>query len=155
MVTWAENTWYTWHAPPKGGKPQAGGHPPAVPDHPHRARRPGPLPAPAAIVPFVTDPTPGEGQWHPIGRDVDGVPAMYAAYLRPNAVNTSLVTGVAWMDTNLLRAKLYAGDVDPRDRTAVDRRGPRGRRRPSTRWRPPSTRASACRTPRAASTSTA
>ncbi len=113
IVTWAENTWYTWHAPPKGGKPKQGAIPlpsrstttvPAGPSH---------LPAPAAIVPFVTDPTPGEGQWHPIGRTVDGIPAMYAAYLRPNAVNTSLVTGVAWMDTTLLRATLYEGSSIP------------------------------------------
>jgi len=113
VVTWAENTWYTWHAPPKGGKPKQGAIPlparstttvPAGPSH---------LPAPAAIVPFVTDPTPGEGQWHPIGRTVDGIPAMYAAYLRPNAVNTSLVTGVAWMDTTLLQATLYEGSSIP------------------------------------------
>ncbi len=113
IVTWAENTWYTWHAPPKGGKPKQGAIPlpsrstttvPAGPSH---------LPAPAAIVPFVSDPTPGEGQWHPIGRAVNGVPAMYAAFLRPNSVNTSLVTGVAWMDTTLLRATLYEGSSIP------------------------------------------
>ena len=38
---------------------------------------------------------------------------MYAAFLRPNAVYTSLVTGVAWMDTKLLSAKLYAGTTIP------------------------------------------
>ncbi len=114
MVTWAENVWYTWHAPPKGGKPRPGAIPqasrttqttvPAGPAH---------LPAPAPIAPFVTDPLPGEGQWHPVGRTVDGIPAMYAAYLRPNTVNTSLVTGVAWMDTTLLGATLYAGSIVP------------------------------------------
>jgi hypothetical protein len=114
VVTWAENTWYSMHAPPKGGKPAQGAIPaptrtttttaPAGPAH---------LAAPAALVPFVASPTPGEGQWHPIGRTVDGVPAMYAAYLRPNAVNTSLVTGVAWMDTKLLGAGLYAGTTIP------------------------------------------
>jgi hypothetical protein len=68
---------------------------------------------PAAVVPFVATPTAGEGQWHPIGRTVGGIPAMYAAYLRPNAVNTSLVTGVAWMDTKLLRTTLYEGSSIP------------------------------------------
>jgi hypothetical protein len=114
LVTWAENTWYTLHAPPKGGKPAKGAIPaplrsttttaPAGPVH---------LAAPAAITPFVASPTPGEGQWHPIGRSVEGVPTMYAAYLRPNAVNTSLVTGVAWMDTKLLSTTLYAGTTIP------------------------------------------
>ena len=115
IVTWAENTWYTWNAPPKGGRPAAGAIPkptgttatvPVVSGPVH-------LPAPAPIVPFVSTPTPGEGQWHPIGRTVDGIPTMYAAYLRPNAVNTSLVAGVAWMDTKLLSAQLYAGTAIP------------------------------------------
>ncbi len=114
VVTWAENTWYTWHAPPKGGKPAPGAIPKAVTATTLPvASGPAHLPAPAAITPFVADPTPGEGQWHPIGRTVDGIPTMYAAFLRPNAVNTSLVTGVAWMDTELLSAKLYAGTTIP------------------------------------------
>ncbi len=114
IVTWAENTWYTLHAPPKGGKPAKGAIPapvasttttvPAGPAH---------LAAPAAIAPFVATPSPGEGQWHPIGRTVEGIPTMYAAFLRPNAVNTSLVTGVAWMDTKLLSATLYEGSAIP------------------------------------------
>src|ERR1019366_9027172 len=74
---------------------------------------PAHLPAPAAIAPFVSSPTPGEGQWHASGRSVDGIPTTYAAFLRPNAVNTSLVTGVAWMDTKLLSTKLYAGSMIP------------------------------------------
>jgi hypothetical protein len=114
IVTWAENTWYTWHAPPKGGKPAAG----AIPKPVTATTLPVPtgpahLPAPAAIAPFVSSPTPGEGQWHAIGRSVDGIPTTYAAFLRPNAVNTSLVTGVAWMDTKLLSTKLYAGTTIP------------------------------------------
>ncbi len=116
IVTWAEDTWYTWHAPPKGGKPAAGAIPVAAPTTTTLAPVPtGPahLPAPAAIVPFVADPSPGEGQWHAIGRTIDGVPTMYAAFLRPNDVYTSLVTGVAWMDTKLLSANLYAGSAIP------------------------------------------
>ena len=117
IVTWAENTWYTWHAPPKGGRPAAGAIPtPSASTSPTTrpvATGPVHLPAPTSIVPFVSTPTPGEGQWHPIGRSVAGVPTMYAAYLRPNAVYTSLVTGVAWMDTKLLSAQLYAGTTIP------------------------------------------
>ena len=108
IVTWAENTWYTWHAPPKGGKPAAGAIPkPPVGHRPRPCRwRPArpTCPPRRPSCPSCPTPTPGEGQWHPIGRTVDGVPTMYAAYLRPNAVNTSLVTGVAWMDTKLLSA---------------------------------------------------
>lgn len=115
LVTFAENTWYSWHAPPKGGKPKAGAIPSAPVSTTTVPLPTGPphLAAPAAIVPFVATPTAGEGQWHPIGRTIFGVPTMYAAYLRPNAVNTSLVTGVAWMDTKLLSATLYAGSAIP------------------------------------------
>ncbi len=115
LVTWTENVWYTWNAPPKGGKPTAGAIPKAVvtPTTVPAPAGPAHLPAPAAIVPFVSAPTAGEGQWHPIGRSVVGIPTTYAAYLRPNAVNTSLVTGVAWMDTKLLSAKLNAGSAIP------------------------------------------
>ena len=115
IVTFAEDVWYSWNAPPKGGKPKAG----AIPSAPKttttvpEAAGPAHLAAPAAIAPFVAAPTPGEGQWHPIGRTMDGIPTMYAAYLRPNAVNTSLVTGVAWMDTKLLSTALYAGTSIP------------------------------------------
>ena len=114
IVTWAENTWYTWNAPPKGGKPAAGAIPKAAPTTTVPVYTgPAHLAAPPAITPFVAVPTAGEGQWNPIGRSVDGVPTMYAAFLRPNAVNTSLVTGVAWMDTKLLSASLYAGTAIP------------------------------------------
>ncbi len=114
LVTWAENTWYTWHAPPKGGKPEKGAIPaPEAATSTTQPAGPAHLPVPAAITPFVATPTPGEGQWHPIGRTVGGLPAMYAAFLRPNAVNTSLVCGVAWMDTKLLRATLYEGTSIP------------------------------------------
>jgi hypothetical protein len=114
VVTWAENTWYTWHAPPKGGKPAKGAIPgPARSTSTTQPSGPAHLPVPAAIVPFVATPTAGEGQWNPIGRTVSGIPAMYAAFLRPNAVNTSLVTGVAWMDTKLLATTLYEGSSIP------------------------------------------
>ena len=56
---------------------------------------------------------PGEGVWHPAGRRVGGYPAVYETWVRPDAVHTSLVVGVAWMDTRLLRATLYSGSTIP------------------------------------------
>jgi hypothetical protein len=41
------------------------------------------------------------------------VPAIYEAYLRPDAIHTSLVAGVAWIDTKLLKATLYSGSIIP------------------------------------------
>ncbi|MGH9066521.1 MAG: phosphodiester glycosidase family protein, partial [Acidimicrobiales bacterium] len=76
---------------------------------------PGPphLPPPAPIPPIASPALPGEGQWHPIGRKVHGLTAMYAARVRPDTVHTSLVTAVAWMDPKLLSAKLFAGAKQP------------------------------------------
>jgi hypothetical protein len=44
---------------------------------------------------------------------VDGLPAVYTTAIRPDPVHTSLATGVAWMDPNLLRATLFAGTQQP------------------------------------------
>ncbi len=71
------------------------------------------LPAPAPIVPIVSPAVSGEGQWSPSGRLVDGVPAVYTTVLRPSAIHTSYVVGIAWMDTTLLKATLYSGSLIP------------------------------------------
>ena len=71
------------------------------------------LTPPTSITPIASPAIAGEGQWHPAGRRVDGLPAVYEAYLRPDAVHTSVVVGVAWMDTKLLSATLYSGSTIP------------------------------------------
>jgi len=116
VVRWAENLWYSHHAPPVGGKPLKGAIPP-----PPRSTSPASstsgrvahLPAPAAITPFASPAVPGEGVWHPVGRKVDGLSAVYEAFMRPDPIHTSIVVGVAWMDTKLLRATLYSGSTVP------------------------------------------
>jgi len=118
VVRWAENVWYTHHAPPRGGRPAKGAIPtakaaPVVARPTTTASVPAHLAAPSPIVPIASPPLPGEGQWHPVGRTVDGVPTMYDAFLRPDAVHTSLVAGVVWMDPALLRTTLYAGAQAP------------------------------------------
>ncbi|MGH3298872.1 MAG: hypothetical protein ACRDP7_44480, partial [Trebonia sp.] len=64
---------------------------------------------PAALVPFTGQQA--AGGWRPVGRLVDGVPAVYEATLvPPGAV---LRAGLAWMDTKLLSARLYSGSISP------------------------------------------
>ncbi len=113
IVNWAENVWYSHHPPPVGGKPPPGAI--RVPHHAVVDVSAGPphLPPPPPIVPPASPPLPGEGQWTPVGRRVDGVPALYVTTLRPDPVHTSYVVGVAWMDTKLLRATLYSGSQIP------------------------------------------
>jgi Phosphodiester glycosidase len=114
VVRWAEKEWYSHHQPPVGGRPVKGAL--VVPGSsttgaataavPH-------LPAPTPMRPLASPALAGEGQWTPTGRLVDGVPAVYETRLRPDAVHTSQVVGVAWMDTKLLKATLYSGSQIP------------------------------------------
>ena len=67
---------------------------------------------PVNLVPFVRPALAGEGVWHAAGRLVDGVPAVYTTTVRlPD--NPSVNAGVAWMNTKLLRARLYSGSLSP------------------------------------------
>jgi hypothetical protein len=117
VIIWAENLWYSHHQPPIGGKPLKGAIPPppgsASSKSTSSAHLVAHLPTPAPITPLASPPIPGEGVWHPAGRKVDGLFAVYEAYLRPDPIHTSVVVGVAWMDTKLLRATLYSGSTIP------------------------------------------
>lgn len=118
IVVWAENLWYSHHAPPVGGKPAASAipkllHPKAPKTRPSGAGAVAHLAPPVALKPFVTTPLQGEGVWQPVGRHVHGLPAVYETFMRPDAIHTSIVDGIAWMDTKLLRATLYSGSYIP------------------------------------------
>jgi hypothetical protein len=114
IVNSIENYWYTHHPPKVGGTvPHGaivvhGSTPTTIP-----ATAPPHLPAPTNIVPLASPALPGEGVWSAVGRPVGGVPAVYTTQLRPDAIHTSYVVGVAWMDMPLLHATLYSGSQIP------------------------------------------
>ena len=70
-----------------------------------------PLSVPAALTRFGQAAFTGEGTWHPSGRRVDGVPAIYETTLVPPGGGPR--AGVAWMDTRLLSSRLYSGSKSP------------------------------------------
>lgn len=111
FVTWAEEEWYKLHPPKVGGAPPKGSFT-NVTTPPVRTSSLA-LPTPARLHSPAGAWIPGEGVWHPAGRPVDGVPAIYTTTVRPDALHTSYVVGVAWMDTRLLRAQLYSGSGIP------------------------------------------
>jgi hypothetical protein len=113
VVNWAESEWYSHHQPRVGGKPPKGSIRKPVGTPVASATGPLHLPPPAPMVPLASPAIPGEGQWSPAGRLVGGIPAVYETTLRPDAIHTSYVVGVAWMDTKLLRATLYSGSQIP------------------------------------------
>jgi Phosphodiester glycosidase len=110
LVQWVETEWYKHHPPPVGGVPAASSLPKFVsePAGSYHSSAAG-LPPPAAVASIVPHPVAGEGHWLPVGRPVDGVAAIYATFVQPDPVHTKVVTGVAWMDTDLLKAVLYSG----------------------------------------------
>ncbi len=116
-VNWIENVWYSHHPPPVGGTPAKGSIPglssAGQGSGSASAHGPAHLPRPARMTTPARHPIAGEGVWRPAGRLVGGVPAVYETWVRPDGVHTSLVTGVAWMDTKLLRATLYSGSLIP------------------------------------------
>ena len=71
------------------------------------------LPPPINMQPLVATPLPGEGVWQATGRAVDGIPAVYTTYFRPDALHTSLVAAAMWMDTTLLKTALVPGLLEP------------------------------------------
>ncbi|HEY6474476.1 MAG TPA: phosphodiester glycosidase family protein [Acidimicrobiales bacterium] len=114
VVNWAENEWYSHHRPKVGGAlPKGTIHQPVTTTTVPAAVVVSHLPAPAPIVPIASPSISGEGVWSPAGRLVDGVPAVYTTVLRPSAIHTSFVVGIAWMDTTLLKATLYSGSLIP------------------------------------------
>ena len=109
FVNATEHWWYSHHQPPKGGKPSSILTKPVAGEQAAAGSGIGHLAPPPNLHPFVMPALPAEGVWHPAGRLVHGVPAMYITALRPDAVHTSLATGVAWLDPTLLRTVMYAG----------------------------------------------
>jgi hypothetical protein len=65
------------------------------------------------VRPLASPAIAGEGAWHPAGKKVKGLTAVYETFLRPDPIHTSTVVGIAWMDTKLLKISLYSGSSIP------------------------------------------
>ena len=117
-VNQIESWWYRNHQPPKGGTPKGGipkvAAPRPVPSKPATTSAQVTttttlsfVPAPVASV--VQHPLPNEGVWQPTGKLVNGAPAVYQTFVRPDDVHTSLLAGAIWMDQRRLRTVLFNG----------------------------------------------
>jgi hypothetical protein len=112
VVSWAADQAYHWDLPKEGGTPPAGSFGTGAITKTYKS--PLVLAQPVIIVSPAKHQLPGEGVWHVAGRTTaNGIPTMYEAFVRPDAVHTSYVVGVVWMDTNLLTALLYSGSQIP------------------------------------------
>jgi hypothetical protein len=119
LVNGVENWWYTSHPPKKGGVPSRRITAVTPPGASRLVRtRPVPegiphTPRPVDIVSPAPHPLPNEGRWIAVGPRVDGVPVMYETQVRPDAIHTSLLDGLVWMDPKLLRFELHPGLEEP------------------------------------------
>lgn len=112
FVTWAETEYNKLHPAVVGGTPGAK----SVPTVPTVAVSKGvqPLAPPTPLTTPAAVPLAHEGVWYPAGRlTASGIPAVYTTFIRPDAVHTSYVVGVAWMDTKILSGQLYSGSQIP------------------------------------------
>ena len=95
------------HPPANSGRPT--GAPTTIP--PTTTTTVPNLPAPTALAPFTQPAAAGEGAWTPVGRTVNGLPAVYETDLVPPGGTQP--AGIAWMDTKVLSAQLYSGSLSP------------------------------------------
>jgi hypothetical protein len=117
LVDRAEHLWYSHHQPPTGGAPK-GGIVRVAPAVVHASAVHAATPS-AAVHTRVCPPNvaavaagklAGEGAWLTVGRSAGSV---CFAYLRPDAVHTSVLVGVAWMNMHVLTATLHNGTSVP------------------------------------------
>jgi hypothetical protein len=107
IVTTLEQWQYALDPPRSGGAPDSG----ALPTAGSRPARTESVPPPT--IPSQAGPAlPGEGEWHPLYSSAGHTAAMVAA-LRPDAVHTSYVVHVVWMDPKLNSFVLHPGTKEP------------------------------------------
>lgn len=108
-----EQYYYNHHTPPKGGQPKTlNALPPSLKPTAGLAsviHLPPPQPIPLVVSPTL----PREGQWQAVGPTVGGVPTMYEAQFRADAVYTSQITTAVWIDPTSLRLSLIPGTQEP------------------------------------------
>ena len=66
-------------------------------------------PPPVRVASPAAEPLPQEGEWFPVGPQVQGRSGVYVTKVRPNAQKSSLLVFVGWADPKLTEIKLFPG----------------------------------------------
>jgi len=124
VVDWVEQQYYSRDQFADGGTPEVPIGPAVTtdastePSDPSQstetaAQLPPHTPRPAKMASPVAEPLPDEGEWFPVGPQVQGLSGVYTTKVRPNDQKTSLLVFVAWMDPKLVDIKLFPGSELP------------------------------------------
>jgi len=110
VVTFGE--WLTYQPPKVGGKPSFSlAVPRTAPVKYKHVQDFQPI-IPRRLSSPAGAPLPGEGVWRVL-ETVNGQPAMFGTFLRPDGVHTSYVAGIVSMDQRLVSFQLRPGAEDP------------------------------------------
>ncbi|WP_273888123.1 phosphodiester glycosidase family protein [Rubrobacter naiadicus] len=119
LVAKAEDVWYTLNQPPRGG-PTLHRLPRRAPTRLVSSGSPigtaAALPRPARIEPLMHPALPGEGVWRPAGQVFGGKAPILETTFRPDPSHPTVVAGVAWIDTRMVRLELIPGRKQPHSR---------------------------------------
>ena len=126
VVAAAEDFYYAhFDTTPIGGKPTEsanfGGDPtpsasastgpaPSASPTPTRAHL---NPPPTLVSPVKDGALQDEGVWQPVASKVDGLHAIYATRVRPDAIHTSVLASLMWIDTKLAKTMYVPGYLEP------------------------------------------
>jgi hypothetical protein len=116
LVNDAEQLYYTWNAPAKGGPtlktlPSLGATTVGAPKTAHVAVHRGYRPRP--IAPILHPRLAGEGAWQSMGRLVSGRPPVLVTTFRSERDYPRIVAYVAWFDHTRTQLALYPGRYEP------------------------------------------
>jgi hypothetical protein len=103
VITFAENLQYDVHKPKVGG---------TLPSVDKSLLTNFAIGSKFSVKPVVTPALPGEGDLKTVV-SVAGLPAIKVAYIRPDSLHSSYLTGVAVMNSSLLKFQLYPGFSEP------------------------------------------
>ncbi len=80
---------------------------------PESGKSGAPVNPPPPLISPVTSPVAGEGNWRGLGPQISGRYGAYATLIRPDAVHTSVLDAVIWVDPRLLSLRQYPGQKIP------------------------------------------
>ncbi|MEY2460479.1 MAG: hypothetical protein QOG30_2309 [Acidimicrobiaceae bacterium] len=112
VANWVERQWYSHHAPPVGGDPSR-----SITAGTIATEQGGSSGGGVTLPPTVQSPAspalPNEGVWQALVSTSDGHTAVAEAQIRPDAIHTSVLGALVWIDPTRVQLLEVPGTVEP------------------------------------------